>query len=686
MTCDMRFANRILLGRHMQRFHEEESDIEDAIEEPGNRESLLPMAETELNGFTGNSSCHHRVKSSEPESPINPIDFPIPSPQPQKTEYITESASSPPTIPAQMTTDHPERAHRNIAFEVIEFFNSFCDDYEELYPGIRTVNPPLEEICPAAREVLKHCTTSQLTLGESASVFRLVCTLENLNPDASRPLSSQFPKAESFCSYLDKVRKITVKKEGWRRAIIRTKFGLNRTGVFRSVLNLMIDVLTQAGGLKAIIPFKETYRDSDGERVFSAPWNSEAMGEYQRSLGKEGCLVLVDSYSDGLTLSGSGTQSVNNMRVRFSNIKGQTHIWHDIGIVPIVDTEGEKKSDSLIRQEKLALLQRFNYLVLKDVIRTSHTGHLFGGTFLYARIGVGVFDQPQERAETSLKDHNSFRDCTLCVMPTKIKQSSQNEDEPLGTNKRARLGVGSHTDTSATEILKCQLHPDPAEPRDVYQTVKSQLIVANRKHHQPATTSGTTRSGEDSAVIKRAKNYLEEASALEFPPALAAFSGMGSFPYRLYSCIGFDKLHVIEHGILRLIPDDAYKLFESAAQYNGWSKGDVVKISNQRLLDAPRSAQLPSFQPFRKVPGEKQAGITGKMRRDTAPFLWYALMGIPNQTPPDDDPLVQLLLTVDFIQQELLGINRKPDFAVEHLNDEVFHLKLSVRKWKLVPA
>lgn len=90
---------------------------------------------------------------------------------------------------------------------------------------------------------------------------------------------------------------------------------------------------------------------------------------------------------------------------------------------------------------------------------------------------------------------------------------------------------------------------------------------------------------------------------------------MGSAAHRLYDSIAFDKLHVIEHGILGKIPDEAYQVFEFAKAYQGWAKAEVVEIENQRLLDAPRSAQLPAFQPFRRGPAEKMAGVTGKMRR-----------------------------------------------------------------------
>jgi len=112
-----------------------------------------------------------------------------------------------------------------------------------------------------------------------------------------------------------------------------------------------------------------------------------------------------------------------------------------------------------------------------------------------------------------------------------------------------------------------------------------------------------------------------------------------------------------------MIADDAYKAFESLPTYDGWPKCDIVSIANQRILDAPQGAQLSRFQPFRKHAGEKNAGVTGQVRREVSPFLRGTVMGIPYNTAPDNDEMTQLLLLVDFLQCQLLGINKPPSFA-----------------------
>lgn len=93
----------------------------------------------------------------------------------------------------------------------------------------------------------------------SARCGELIKSLELLAPAECRPLTSQFHNPESFCRYLDKARKMTVKQEGWRRSVIKTEFGVNRTGVLRPVLPVLVDVLKSAGRIDALIPFDKQH-------------------------------------------------------------------------------------------------------------------------------------------------------------------------------------------------------------------------------------------------------------------------------------------------------------------------------------------------------------------------------------------------------------------------------------------
>lgn len=153
-----------------------------------------------------------------------------------------------------------------------------------------------------------------------------------------------------------------------------------------------------------------------------------------------------------------------------------------------------------------------------------------------------------------------------------------------------------------------------------------------------------------------AKARLQQQSASEYPPALAAFNGRGTPPFNLYRCVGFDRLHVLDLGLVRMIPDLAFKIFKKR-DYNKskLSKSVLVGIANQRIADLPRSACISRKPPFRLDAGELQAGMSGKVRREQAGFMWYSLMGLKPDTAPDDDKLLHAALFVDLLERESRG-------------------------------
>lgn len=86
--------------------------------------------------------------------------------------------------------------------------------------------------------------------------------------------------------------------------------------------------------------------------------------------------------------------------------------------------------------------------------------------------------------------------------------------------------------------------------RNVSTTVENQLIVACSR------LSSHAQIARSDTPIRAVRNNLNRVSAIGFPPALAAFEGVGSAPFRLYKSIVFDKLHVLDLGFLRFIPDN----------------------------------------------------------------------------------------------------------------------------------
>lgn len=596
----------------------------------------------------------------------------------------------------------------SLAREVFEFFGSYDDTSGELYPRLPALVPPLDDLDISVKDLLSHCTTSQQTKGEARKLFTLLTQLEGRSSSDCRPISRQFKDASSFDTYLDNVRKWQVKNEGWKRALIRSEFGLNESGVFRSVIDLMYQQLEGAGGLSAIVPFSE--EATDGKRCYSAPWNASAMEEYEKCLPAGFAHVGIDLYSDGATLAKSGSQSANSMRVRFVNIAGMSQTWHEIGIAPAIDTDGEVRTDIEKRKERMVLFQRYVFLVLRDVIKASSEGVLFDGRLIFPRVTMIVSDQKQERSFLCLMGAGSYTDCSFCIMPSRIprkrlipqdltdtetsprkKQKSVSglgvhhitvgaaPREPLGRyddldEDRVEAdgdGDGSNVErglpTKTDEVFLTQTALSGAAERDVEKTVSMQLLVACHKRSAAKTSSLAQRK-----LVKRAKKYLEEMSAQEFPPSLAAFEGLGSKPFRLYRSIAFDKLHAFDLGPLRQIPDDLHTIIGSSPEYKGISKAKVISTMNQRMLDVPRAARLGKFAPFRNTSNEKHAGMTGKVRREMLPFLWYCVMGVAPNVVPDKDPVLKMCLLWDAVQRLLSGINQGPREATrdnERINE-----------------
>ena len=569
----------------------------------------------------------------------------------------------------------------NGAILVYEFFCSFDDSDEPVYPYLRSerMKPTIDALPVPVRECLRYCTENQYSVPEAEKLFGLLTLVEGSNPMPQRPMLNQFGTATRFSKYLANVRRQTVHQEGWRTAVIKSTIKTNRTGVFRPVLDLLLSKITESGGASAVIPFCEEHKHD--QRVFSAPWNSEHMGEYARELGEKGLVVLVDLYSDSTTLSSSGTQSANNMRVRFSNVRGITNTWFEVGIVPTLDLDGAQLSKAALRREKNELWQRFTFQAFRSCIEKSHFGIDVNGTKLFPRLGAIVTDQVQERPSCGLKGHDSFFDCTHCLIPTRRKTSPIPEHRTDG--KRQRPDSASSGNSFLSGYRNCdeetsihvrndcgddhsfrdiQLSARQRPRRNVMWTIRRQVAVAQYR-------IGNRTSRGSGLYIKKYRRDLDAVSALDFPPSLSAFAAAGSYPYLFYDSVAYDKLHVNEHGIFRQITDEIHKVFEFHSQYNGMTKGAVVGIANQRIADIPRAAQMRRFAAFLKSKGEKLSGVTGKMRRELLCFLSFSVMGIPHDVPPDEDVFVTLLIDMDLLQRRLLGVNESPDTGRRTLAD-----------------
>lgn len=135
-------------------------------------------------------------------------------------------------------------------------------------------------------------------------------------------------------------------------------------------------------------------------------------------------------------------------------------------------------------------------------------------------------------------------------------------------------------------------------------------------------------------------SYLISKSATDMPPALAACEGLGSSPYRLYKSISFKKLHAFDQVVLRNIMDGTHQFFLRSVTCT-LPLIQATKIANQWMTDLPTSTKLRKINLFTVGSDDLMAGVTGKIRRDTCPFLWVFAMVIKN-VAPDDDSITQI--------------------------------------------
>lgn len=111
---------------------------------------------------------------------------------------------------------------------------------------------------------------------------------------------------------------------------------VNESGCYRCPLQLLSTLFAAAGSLSSIIPYCAILNLSR-ERTYPTPWDTKVYEGYTNSINKE-AVLLVDFYSDGTTLTKSGTQSATFYRVRFSNLQNCSETLHTVGISPTMKT------------------------------------------------------------------------------------------------------------------------------------------------------------------------------------------------------------------------------------------------------------------------------------------------------------------------------------------------------------
>lgn len=135
---------------------------------------------------------------------------------------------------------------------------------------------------------------------------------------------------------------------------------------------------------------------------------------------------------------------------------------------------------------------------------------------------------------------------------------------------------------------------------------------------------------------------------------MSCFACLRSYTCNLYRIVSFHKLHVLDLGIMQKFFDLTNTLLHRASTLH---LSRMMAISNARYSCLPQSALLSSHPPFLSNQQDSQAGISGKIRRQSVAFLWVCVMGLADINP-EDDILLQCALRLDFVNDILCTNNR----------------------------
>eukprot|EP00171_Calliarthron_tuberculosum_P022899 IDg22899t1 len=162
-------------------------------------------------------------------------------------------------------------------------------------------------------------------------------------------------------------------------------------------------------------------------------------------------------------------------------------------------------------------------------------------------------------------------------------------------------------------------------------------------------------------------------------------------PFKLYQCVGLDKLHDINLGVMQTLPDFAFALFSIEGYNKGLHSGrEIVRTANSRFRNFKHITGV-HLKPFRASSEEKHASMTGKIRRDIAPFLWVALLGLQPLTNPDLDLLLQIALALDHFNYLIREINQHDDRGhrteeyIDNIQNTAFNACLWLSKSLVIP-
>lgn len=119
------------------------------------------------------------------------------------------------------------------------------------------------------------------------------------------------------------------------------------------------------------------------------------------------------------------------MRVKFVNLDKHSETCFTVGILPIMKAIPAWLPAKKRRRLKHELMKRHMFLLFPPLMEASYTRVFSDCQFLFPHISMSITDQAEDRAVLSLKDRDSYMDCSLCMLPLMVRLPGTNFTIPF---------------------------------------------------------------------------------------------------------------------------------------------------------------------------------------------------------------------------------------------------------------
>lgn len=177
--CDRSCENNVLLGRHLEHYHAEDSDLEEAITGIHVVSTDFPVTRSDRHSIA--TPCdlqqHSQLNCIHDARVLHDHHAPLSYLQIAENGNCPSYHSDDPGCNGDIrmnnsTCSQVEKG--NMAFSVMQFYSGFNENPKELYPNLSKIDPPLSGLSQSITQVLKYCTTNQLSIGEASNLFDLL--------------------------------------------------------------------------------------------------------------------------------------------------------------------------------------------------------------------------------------------------------------------------------------------------------------------------------------------------------------------------------------------------------------------------------------------------------------------------------------------------------------------------------